>query len=121
MVSSVFLIFCKKSDHPGPRAVYMHHILHDWSDEYARKILEAQRASMVPGYSKLLIHDMILSEEKVPLLHSLLDVGMMIFNAALERTKQQWEDLLRSAGFEVVKFWIPEEEDDDGIVEAVPI
>ena len=99
----------------------MHHCLHDWSDVKAREILKAQRASMTPEYSKLLIHEMILSEEKVPLFHALLDVNMMVINGGMERSRKQWSALLGSAGFEVVKFWAPEEEDDDGIVEAVPV
>lgn len=37
----------------------MHGVLHDWSDEPARKILEMQKGAMTPGYSTLLIHDHI--------------------------------------------------------------
>ncbi|KAL9112042.1 MAG: hypothetical protein Q9227_003662 [Pyrenula ochraceoflavens] len=113
--------FFTKQPIQGARLVYMHHILHDWSDDKAREILKAQRVSMTPGYSKLLIHEMILSDGKVPLLPCLLDISMMVFNAGMERSRKQWVELLKSAGFEVVQFWIPEEEDDDGIVEAIPI
>ncbi|CAL8578646.1 hypothetical protein XPA_004413 [Xanthoria parietina] len=44
------------------RALYMHSMLHDWSDEPARKILAMQREALTPGYSTLLIHNHIVSE-----------------------------------------------------------
>lgn len=39
----------------GAQAYYMHGVLHDWSDEPARKILKMQKGEMTPGYSTLLI------------------------------------------------------------------
>lgn len=75
---------------------------------------------MKPGYSKLLIHDMILPEQGASTYHALLDLTMMAFNSGMERTGKQWVDLLERAGFEVVKLSMPEDEPDaDGIVEAV--
>lgn len=52
--------------------------------------------------------------------HAMLDLTMMAFNSGMERTGNQWRELLGRAGFEVVKIWVPEGEGDaDGIVEAV--
>ena len=74
---------------------------------------------MKPGYSKLLLHEMIIPEKGASVFHSMLDMTMMAFNAGMERTERQWRDLLQKGGFEVVQFWPPIQEDADGIVEAV--
>ncbi len=74
---------------------------------------------MTPGYSKLLLHEMLIPEQGASTFHSMLDMTMMAFNAGMERTERQWTELLDKAGFEVVKFWPPVQEDADGIVEAV--
>ncbi|KAL8809107.1 MAG: hypothetical protein Q9200_003712 [Gallowayella weberi] len=41
----------------GARAYYMHGVLHDWSDEPARKILEMLKPAMAPGYRHSLRFD----------------------------------------------------------------
>ncbi|KAF3018914.1 hypothetical protein E8E14_010495 [Neopestalotiopsis sp. 37M] len=102
----------------GARAYFYHHILHDWSDEYCLRILEQVRKAMKPGYSKLLLHEMIIPEEGAPPFFAMLDMTMMAFNSGMERTERQWEALLDQAGFKVIKFWPPPEQGADGIVEA---
>lgn len=74
---------------------------------------------MTPGYSKLLLHEMIIPEVGASQFHAMLDMTMMAFNGGMERTKQQWTALLEKAGLKVVQFWDPAEEGGDGIVEAV--
>ncbi|KAI9645579.1 hypothetical protein NHQ30_006321 [Ciborinia camelliae] len=102
------------------RVYFYHHILHDWSDYKCLEILQALKQAMRPGYSKLLIHELILPEQGVSAHNALFDLTMMAFNSGMERTGKQWVDLLDRAGFEVVGLWIPENEPDaDGIVEAV--
>ncbi|KAI0184955.1 sterigmatocystin 8-O-methyltransferase [Xylaria flabelliformis] len=102
----------------GARAYFYHHILHDWSDDICLEILKQVRNAMKPGYSKLLIHEMIIPEQGASKFHALLDLTMMTFNAGMERTEIQWEELLQKAGLKVVKFWTAQA-DADGIVEAV--
>ncbi|TDZ30681.1 O-methyltransferase [Colletotrichum spinosum] len=87
------------------KAYYLHHVIHDWSDEPARKILEMQKSAMKPGYSRLLIHDQILDDERSQLNTSAFDIAMMVFLAGRERTEKQWLALVESAGLRVVKFW----------------
>lgn len=74
---------------------------------------------MRPGYSKLLIHEMIIPEQNASTFHAVYDMAMMTFNSGMERSEKQWEELLSKAGFEVIKFWPPQEVDADGIVEAM--
>lgn len=101
----------------GARAYFLHHILHDWPDEHCLRILKNLRDAMRPGYSKLLIHDMIVPEVGATSNHCVFDLTMMTIGG-LERSASQWRALLGKAGFEVVKVWI-DDADSDGVVEAV--
>ncbi|KAL6229788.1 hypothetical protein BDW75DRAFT_234933 [Aspergillus navahoensis] len=103
----------------GARVYFLHHILHDWSDEYCLKILQNVVSAMTPHYSKLIIHEMILLEEGAPQFQAQLDMAMMAFSSGMERTQRQWRTLLEKAGLETVEFWDPLDEGGDGIVEAV--
>ncbi|KJZ79191.1 hypothetical protein HIM_01342 [Hirsutella minnesotensis 3608] len=103
----------------GARAYFYHHILHDWSDEKCLEILRPVRDAMKPGYSKLLLHEMLVPEQGASTFHAMLDITMMAFNSGMERTERQWRELLDKAGLEVVRFWPPIQEDADGIVEAI--
>ncbi|KAL5044520.1 hypothetical protein BDW71DRAFT_215692 [Aspergillus fruticulosus] len=103
----------------GARVYLLHHILHDWSDEYCLKILQNVVSAMTPRYSKLLIHEMIVLEQGTPQFQAQLDMAMMAFSGGMERTKRQWQALLEKAGLETVEFWDPVDEGGDGIVEAV--
>ncbi|KAF9869942.1 hypothetical protein CkaCkLH20_12551 [Colletotrichum karsti] len=88
------------------RAYYMHHILHDWPDQTVLKILEMQKSAMKPGYSKLLIHDHIIDDDKPPHPHAAgYDILMMVLGSAQERTEKQWRSLMDAAGLRIVKIW----------------
>lgn len=105
--------------HTGARVYFYHHILHDWSDSYCLDILRNVVSAMTPGYSKLLLHEMVVLEEGAPQFQAQLDLTMMAFNSGMERTAKQWIELLESVGLRVVKVWEPVEEGADGIVEAI--
>ncbi|PGH29242.1 hypothetical protein GX50_08005 [[Emmonsia] crescens] len=105
----------------GARVYFYHHILHDWSDYYCLKILESVVAAMTQGYSKLLLHEMVVLEQGASQFQAQLDMTMMASNSGMERTRQQWLALLEKAGLTVVKFWEPIDEGGDGIVEAMKI
>ncbi|PVI03456.1 sterigmatocystin 8-O-methyltransferase [Periconia macrospinosa] len=104
----------------GARGYFLHHILHDWSDEYCLKILRRLRDAMVPGYSKLLIHELILPNTGAAEIQARFDLVMMTLNGGMERSRSQWIKLLEDAGFSNIQ--IHEHLDHDGVVEAeVPI
>lgn len=63
---------------------------------------------MKPGYSLLLLHEMIISETGASDFHAMLDLTMMAFNSGMERTERQFWTVLDAAGFEVVNIWAPE-------------
>lgn len=83
----------------------MHGVLHDWSDEPARKILEMLKDALTPGYSSLLIHDHIAAEQLAHPHATAYDLTMMVMVAGGERTEAEWRKLLNSAGYRVVKIW----------------
>ncbi|KAI0139592.1 S-adenosyl-L-methionine-dependent methyltransferase [Hypoxylon sp. NC0597] len=89
----------------GARAYYMHGVLHDWSEEPARKILEMQRDAMKPGYSTLLIHDHIAPETLAHPHTTAYDLTMMVMVAGVERREAHWRALLKSAGYKLVRIW----------------
>lgn len=83
----------------------MHGVIHDWSDEPARKILAMQRQAMKPGYSRLLVHDHVVPEQYAHPQATAYDLTMMVKVAGQERSEQMWRDLLKAAGFRIVKIW----------------
>ncbi|KAK1980738.1 S-adenosyl-L-methionine-dependent methyltransferase [Colletotrichum cereale] len=89
----------------GARAYYMHHIIHDWPDASAQKILEMQKSAMKPGYSRLLIHDQVLDDENSLVEPASLDIAMMVVLAGQERTEKHWLALFDSVGLKVIRFW----------------
>lgn len=74
---------------------------------------------MKPGYSKLLIHELIVPEQHADTFTAVFDLVMMSFNAGAERTETQWRELLDEGGFEVIKVWPGPEAGADGVIEAV--
>lgn len=89
----------------GARAYYMHGVIHDWSDEPARKILAHLRDAMTPGYSTLLIHDHVLPTTDPHPQATAYDLTMMVKVSAFERTESMWAELLESVGLRIIKIW----------------
>lgn len=83
----------------------MHGVLHDWSDEPARKILEMQKSALKPGYSTLLVHDHVVAQKLAHPHATAYDLTMMVKVAGEERSEANWRELLQSAGYNVVKIW----------------
>ena len=73
--------------------------------------------AMLPGYSKLLVANIVLPDEDVPLRQSGLDIAMMCMHSGSQRSEAEWWALLGEAGFNVKRVWKPNG-DGDGIIEA---
>lgn len=92
----------------GSKIYFMGNVLHDWPDSDAKKILEALKPAMRKGYSTLLLSENVLPEVDCNPHLSAIDICMMTELAALERSDKQWNAVLTSAGFKLVKvFTIP--------------
>lgn len=89
----------------GAKFYYLHSVLHDWSDEKCRTILTELVRVMKPGFSKILINEIVVPDQNAHWLMTGLDLIIMVLTAASERTEKQWENLLGSVGLRIVKIW----------------
>lgn len=85
----------------GARAYFFHAVPHDWPDADCVRIFEHIRAAMRPGYSKLLIYEVVLPAQGATSLMTTLDLQLMSCVSGLERTEAHWRDLLAQVGFKV--------------------
>src|SRR6185369_11408923 len=87
----------------GADAIIMKHIVHDWDDDSATRILQAcHRALGTRG--KVLIVDPVVPTGNVPHYGKLLDLEMLVLTPrGRERTKQEFAKLLRGAGFRLAR------------------
>ncbi|KAI9661965.1 MAG: hypothetical protein M1831_002880 [Alyxoria varia] len=89
----------------GARAYFMHNILHDWPADEGRDILRNLKSAMKPGYSRLLINEIIIPPKDAQAYQTSVDLMMMSLFSSRERSEHDWSIFLKSAGFRVVKFW----------------
>jgi len=81
----------------GCDAYMMKHIIHDWDDARCQRILELV-AAQLPAHGKVLVCDMILSEQPVPEMAKMLDIEMLVLTGGgKERTEREFADLFKSA------------------------
>lgn len=69
-------------------------------------------------HSRVLIADMALPDVNAPRDMALQDLNMMSFGG-MERSEQQWRDLIASAGLEMRSIWYGKQSAKHAIVEAV--
>ncbi|OAQ62672.1 O-methyltransferase [Pochonia chlamydosporia 170] len=100
----------------GSRAYYLHAVLHDWSDKVSIDILKNVAAAMKPGYSKVLIHDIVLPATGTTCYQAALDCLVMQASAN-ERTEAVWNKVLAEAGLKLLKLW-PDGRGYESLIEA---
>ncbi len=71
---------------------------HDWRDEDAIAILKAIRAA-APAQARLLLIEQIAPDDPGPHWSKMLDIHMLAFFAAKQRSRPEYEALLGRAGF----------------------
>ena len=85
----------------GCDAFIMKHIIHDWGDEQCHTILRLMR-DQLPANGRVLICDMVVSDEPGPTPAKLLDIEMLVVTVGgKERTEQEFRDLFASAGLKL--------------------
>ncbi|KAH8586596.1 putative O-methyltransferase [Bisporella sp. PMI_857] len=87
------------------RAYYLHSVLHDWGDDDCIKILHNLTSALKKGYSKVLINEIVVSEENASLAATSMDQLMLVLGAMKERTEGQWREILGKAGYRVLTIW----------------
>lgn len=85
----------------GARAYYFRNIFHNWGDKESKLILERTRDAMKPGYSRLLIQDLVIAERGADQSEATQDWLMLMGYCAHERSEKQWHELLASAGLRI--------------------
>jgi SAM-dependent methyltransferase len=103
---------------PAADVYILSHIVHGWNDDQSLVILRRIRDAIKPG-GRLLIVEMVLPAGDAPHPGKLLDMVMLSQVDGQERTKDEYEALLRKAGFrlsQVIETTAP-----SSIVEALPV
>ena len=85
----------------GAGAYLLSHVLHDWSDDDVLRILRNCRRAMCPG-ARLLVFETLPARVSHPT-HEFMDLLMMILTGGRERTESEFRQLLRDAGFVLMK------------------
>jgi len=103
----------------GADAIIMKHILHDWDDDSAKRILQACHRALGPR-GKVLIVDPVVPPGNIPHYGKLLDLEMLVLTPrGRERTKAEFARLLHGAGFRLSR--VIATESPLSIVEAVKV
>jgi hypothetical protein len=87
------------------RVYYLHSIIHNWNDSYALKILRHITSVIFPGYSKLLINDVLRSLRETPRRDTSVYVDMMAKLGGREMTDGILLDLVERLGLRVERIW----------------
>jgi len=82
---------------PGADLYVLTHIVHDWSDEPAQKLLLSCRRA-IPAIGVLLLIDQVICGPNQPCESKVADVAMMVRNGGRNRTEQEYRQLLERAG-----------------------
>ncbi len=86
----------------GADAYLMRHIIHDWDDERAIKILQnVHRAMSADG--RLLVVEGIIPPGNDPSFTKLLDLTMLVVPGGKERTEDEYHELFRAGGFRLTR------------------
>lgn len=102
----------------GADVYYMQHILHDWADEPALKILgHVHRALEGRKDGRLMVVESTVREDSAPTPAKWLDLEMLLMPGGRERTEKEWRELFRRANFEISRI-IPFQGMDSGVIEA---
>jgi hypothetical protein len=73
-------------------------VLHDWPDDQALTILRKSRSALPPG-GRLFIVEMLVPDGSEWHPSKWSDIGMMVLTGGRERSRPEFEGLLREAGF----------------------
>ena len=84
------------------KAYYLHSVLHDWDDNDCIRILSQLKPALKPGYSKVLINEIVVPDQEAGWPITAMDQLMLVLGAMRERTEAQWKNILARAGFVVL-------------------
>lgn len=86
----------------GGDAYVLKNIIHDWNDEKAIQILVNCRQAMQAGQILLLV-ERVVGSDRPTVEEALSDMRMLVTNGGRERTREEYQALLRASGFELAR------------------
>ncbi|KAI3395863.1 hypothetical protein diail_800 [Diaporthe ilicicola] len=89
----------------GAKAYYLKMVLHDWPDAQCREILNNLKSALIPGFSKILLNEIVVLDQGADWFSTSVDMLMMVFHSSWERREKQWRELIESAGLRVTRIW----------------
>ena len=98
-------------------AYLLSHVIHDWDEDRALTILRNCREAMGPD-GKLLLVEMVIPTGGEPHPGKMLDVMMLSLTGGMERTEEQYAELLDRAGFRLTR--VVPTPSAVSVIEAVP-
>lgn len=101
----------------GADAYLLRHIIHDWDEERAQRILENVHRELKPE-GRVLVIESVIPPGNEPSFGKLLDLTMLVIPGGRERTAEEYHDLFGKAGLRLVRI-IPTSAD-VSIIEGVP-
>jgi len=101
----------------GVDAYVLRHIIHDWDEEKAIRILSNVRQTIGED-GRLLVVESVIPPGNEPFFGKLLDVTMLVIPGGQERTEQEYRDLFGKAGFRLARI-IPTAAE-VSVIEGVP-
>jgi hypothetical protein len=102
---------------PVADAYVLMEVIHDWANAEAERILKAVRRA-APEHARLLIVEALIGDMPGPHFGKLTDIIMLAVTGGRERTRTEYEVLLRSTGFRLTQ--VVPTRSQYSIVEAVP-
>ena len=86
----------------GPDTYLLRHIIHDWDDERAVRILKNVHRALGNG-GKLLLVESVIPPGNAPSFGKLLDLTMLVIPGGKERTEEEYRELFAAAGFRLTR------------------
>ncbi len=86
----------------GADAYLMRHIIHDWDDEKAIRILQNVRRAMSDD-GRLLLVEGVISPGNEPSFGKMLDLTMLTIPGGKERTEEEYRKLYEAGGFKLTR------------------
>ncbi|KAH7027955.1 O-methyltransferase [Microdochium trichocladiopsis] len=85
----------------GARAYFFHAVPHDWPDADVERMFAEIKKVMTPGYSKLIVYEVVMPAQGASALATTLDLALMSCTSGIERTEEAWKKLLKTCGFKI--------------------
>jgi len=90
------------ADVPRGDAYLLSHIIHDWDDERSAAILRTIRRAAEPG-ARVLVVEAVIPPLNAASFGKLLDLEMLALPGGVERTENEYRDLLAAGGFRLTR------------------